>query len=193
MIVIVLATIAIAVAVVIMVLPPSSSSEPACRQAAASQKAAAGPERMETDPLPPPGPGNTNGADPWGGHSQIDPPQAPATPKRPADPDDLRLADPDDFADPFAGMARNATGDFWFSALDHACQKLKTCPDANQTTIATVCDTLSLLPKSPTTCATGKRCLDAIDRLSCTQTGSLADPTSIVTMFQDCTTAATSC
>ncbi len=193
MIVIVLATVAIAVAVVIMVIPPTSAE--ATGKRAHQPPPPPAPERMDTDPLPPPGAGNSNGADPWGGHSQIDPLPAP----RPAPqitPPDPAPVDPSGPVDPFAPFDHKTpdlTTDFWFSALDHACQKLKTCPAVDQTAMATVCDTLSVLPKSQTTCATGKRCLDAIDRLSRVQTGSLADPASIVTMFQDCTTAATSC
>ena len=59
MLVIVLASVAIVVAVVLMVWPPSSGHE--TKRALQPPPA---PERMETNPLPPPGAGNSNGADP---------------------------------------------------------------------------------------------------------------------------------
>ncbi len=199
MIVIVLATIAIAVAVVIMVMPPSTSDSAAGKHVI--QPPTPAPDRMDSNPLPPPGPGNSNGADPWGGHSQVDPPRhLDPVPQDP--PQQLQVpTDPDpDAIDPFGGIVGGGLGptggtgaaSFYTAALDHACQKLKACPDVDQT-LTSICDVLTLQPKAQTTCASGQRCLDAIDKLSCTQAGALSNPNSIVTLFQDCTNAVTSC
>ena len=162
------------------------------------------PEHMETDKLPTaPQPQGGRSSDPWSPpHSQADPRPTPdPLPADPADP-----ADPDDpTSDPFGGIAGGGSGgsfggtfggggaSFLYTALDHACRRLKTCPDVDQSMLSMTCDVMSSMPKQPVPgCAAAQRCLDAIDHMACSQTG-FANPTSVITMFQDCTTATTRC
>lgn len=191
MLVIVLASVAIIVAVVLMVWPPPA------HDAGRKVVQPPAPERMETDPLPPAGAGNSNGADPWGGHSQVDPPKAPVAPR--ATPDPLPpsprgqpqdpLADP--FGpDPFAGglNAQNATA-MMQAVMTHACDKLKSCPNADDMTTA-VCDGFKMFPKAPPpSCDAAQKCFDAIDKMDCTDD---ANPMSVMNM-QSCMQAALSC
>ncbi len=157
------------------------------------------PERMETDPLPPPGAGNSNGADPWGGRSQADPPVAPRQtpdplpPAAPAAPPQPAPQDP--FANPFGGLSAplSAGGDVAFAVMAHACTKLKSCPNADDTLTA-VCDSLAAFPHgAPPTCDAAKRCFEAIDKLDCSQDLSQTSPASMMMNMQDCVKAATTC
>lgn len=191
-VVIILAVIAIAGAVVIMVWPHGDSPGQHTLQPPPA------PERMDTDPMPQPG-----AADPWGGnnapHSQVVPRSTPdPLPAQPPQQPD------DDQQFGFGGMWGGATNglaggggagspDFMFAAMGHACQKLKTCPNADDT-LKSLCDVYSQFPPSapPANCAPAQRCLDAIDNMSCSQTG-YGSPLAVVNMFQDCTQAITSC
>src|SRR4051812_29811244 len=122
MLVIVLASVAIVVAVILMVWPPGQTD--AGRKMLSQPPA---PERMETDPLPPAGAGNTNGADPWGGHSQADPkaqPRVTPDPLPPKAPPADPLQDPFGSTDPFAGMSAASGGAVFQAVLVHACTKL---------------------------------------------------------------------
>jgi hypothetical protein len=192
MLVIVLASIAIVVAVVMMVWPQA----PTDKGRHITQPPA--PERMETDPLPPAGAGNTNGADPWGGHSQADP--APAAPR--ATPDPLppstppqNNADPDPI-DPLGGIGALggiAGPDIMMTAMAHACTKMKSCPNADDT-LTQVCDAVAMFPQSaPPSCDAGKRCLESIDKLDCNTSFDNTSPLALANQFQDCIKAATSC
>jgi hypothetical protein len=185
--VIILAILAIGAAVTLMVWPTGQSDSG--KRALQPPPA---PEHMETNPLPPSQPQGGGGADPWSPpHSQVDPRPTPdPVPNPPDEPDD-----PD--RDPFGGggVVGGTLGgaSFLYTELDHACRKLKTCPDVDQSMLSMTCDLVSSMPKRPVpSCAAAQRCLDAIDHMSCSQTG-FANPTSVITMFQDCTTATTRC
>lgn len=177
------AVVAIAGAIVTMVWPQHSSASTHMLQPPPA------PERMDTDPMPQPG-----ASDPWGTgnnapHTQVVPRSTPdPLPAQPPQQPD------DDQQFGFGGIGGAAGGspDFMLAALGHACKKLKTCPNADDT-LDTLCDTYMAFPQSatPTTCATGQKCLDAIDNMSCSQTA--ASPLSVVQMFGDCTKALTSC
>ena len=189
MLVIVLASAAIIVALVMMVWPPSAD---AGKHGVVQPPA---PERMSTDPLPPAGAGNANGADPWGGHSQAD----PAPPPR-ATPDPLPHAPlPDNQAapnqDPFAGGGLGLGGkstDVMFAAMEHACTRAKSCPNSDDT-LTSICDSLALFPHNAApNCDAAKRCFDAIDKLDC-DAGISSSPMGVVTTVQDCTRALTAC
>jgi hypothetical protein len=190
--VIILALLAIGTAVVLMMWPPNNIDEG--KHALQPPPA---PERMETNPLPPQG-GGTSG-DPWSApHSQADPRPTPRPTPDPIPIDPPTKPDDDDV---FGGISPNggvfggnlAGASFMYTELEHACRKLKTCPDVDQTTLSTVCDMVSSMPKqSAPSCDAGKRCLEAIDNMSCSQTG-FANPTSVIMMFQDCATASTRC
>lgn len=189
MLVIVLAVIAIVAATVIMVMPQGS------KKADGKMSAPPAPERMDMNPLP----DKQSQADPWGGGAPGSVPRAPDPQPQappPADPDD------DDLWGSGAGGGGALGGgglgtngaNFMITALDHACTKLKSCPDVDQSTLSSVCEAVSMMPKPPSVsgCAAAQRCLDAIDRLSCTQAAQ-ASPHSVFTMFDDCTRAATQC
>lgn len=187
MLVIMLASAAIIIALVMMVWPPAAAD--AGRRNVVHPPA---PERMNTDPLPPAGAGNSNGADPWGGHSQADPiPRATPDPL-PAAP--LPEADADPLADPFAGglgLGTRST-EVMFAAMEHACTKAKSCPNSDDT-LTSICDSLSLFPHGAApTCDAAKRCFDAIDKLDCAA-GVTSSPLSVVTTVNDCTRALSAC
>lgn len=191
MLVIGLAVVAIVAATVIMVMPQGSAKP--------SHKVSAppAPERMETNPLPE----KSSSLDPWGAPGgapqQAVPPMAPVTPRgqpQPPDPDD-------DFAQSGgigisggSSFTMNGTSAFMVNVLDHACTKFKACPDVDQSMISSICDAVGVMPKAapPAGCQAAKRCFDAIDRMSCAQAQS-SSPQSVLTLFQDCTEAATQC
>lgn len=191
MLVIVLASVAIVVAVVLMVWPPGQAD--AGRKMLSQPPA---PERMETDPLPPAGAGNTNGADPWGGHSQADPPAQPRVtpdplPKAPPPADPLR--DPFGSTDPFAGLSAASGGAVFQAVLVHACTKLKSCPNPDDT-VNTMCDAFSMFPKAPPPkCDAATRCFEAIDKMDCATDLNNMNPGDVMMKMQDCMTAATTC
>ncbi|MDB4958894.1 MAG: hypothetical protein JWO36_6463 [Myxococcales bacterium] len=208
-VVIIIAVLAIAAAITLMVWPTGQAD--AGKHALQPPPA---PEHMETDPLPPPPQHNGGAGDPWNApHTQADPRPAPnpVNPPEPPDPSD----DPD--LDPFSGGGvvggaggggvvggvggggvvggggGGMTGGFAFTAIDHACRKLKSCPDVDQTMLAMTCDLVGSMPKRPTpSCIAARRCLEAIDHMSCSKTG-FASPMLVISLFQDCTTATTSC
>ena len=204
MLVIVLASIAIIVAVVLMVWPASSDAAAGKR----SLQPPPAPERMETNPLPPPGQGNNNGADPWGGHSQIDPDQTDpvpghggAQPRHTPDPIPQAPVAPQDPDDPFSGMGQlgqlggMGNTNVMVAMMAHACDKLKACPSgADDDMLTNVCDSFSMFAQrsAPPTCDAAKRCFDAIDKMDCSSSG-FASPVTAVTSLQDCTRAMTSC
>jgi hypothetical protein len=186
MLVIVLASIAIVVAVVFMFWPPSADAGKRVLQPPPA------PERMETNPLPPPGQGNSNGADPWGGssggHSQADPP-----PRQTPDPPTAHN-DPNDLLSPFGNVAGTGS-DVMSALLAHACKKMKSCPSAgDDDLLANACDALAMMGQStaPPTCDAAKRCFDAIDKMDCTDAFG-GNPMAAVASMQACTTAMTSC
>lgn len=189
LLVILLAGTAIVGAVVIMVWP-QHHGEPSH-----TLKPPPAPERMDTDPSPT---APSMGADPWkqGNAAPVVPRSTPdpLPPQPPQQPDD------DQFG--FGGLANGLAGggtitgtapDFMFAAMGHACKKLATCPNADDT-LKSICDVYSSFPPAapPANCAPAQRCLDAIDNMSCSQSG-YGSPLSVVNMFQDCTKAITSC
>lgn len=195
MLVIVLAAVAIVTATVIMLLPPDR------KKARGKMSAPPAPERMQTNPLPEK-------------HSQIDPwaappgtvPQAPdpqpavPTPPAPMDPD---VPDPDDddiwgggggvggLGLPGGGgmLGTPGRGAFLINVLDRACKRLATCPDVDQSALTIICEQVAMIPKPPVPrCAAAQRCLEAIDRLSCSQ-AQFTSPMSMFTLFDDCSAA----
>ena len=192
MLVIVLAVIAIVAATVIMIIPPGSKKHDG------KMSAPPGPafERMETNPMP----DKSSQLDPWdngtGGPQGAVPrapdpqPQAPT----PVDPDDDLLGGNGGgiggggIAGGTFGMQGNA---MMIHVLDRACKKLKSCPDLDQSSLSTICDSVAMMPK-PTapTCAAAQRCFDAIDRLSCSQASAQSmSPLSVFGLFRDCSDA----
>jgi hypothetical protein len=188
MLVIVLAAIAIVTATVIMLLPPDRKNHDG------KMSAPPAPERMQTNPLPE----KQSQLDPWSpppGTVPQTPQPAPQAPSpSPADPDDDLWGGTGGLGGGGMGPLGSGGANFMITALDRACAKLKACPDVDQSALGPVCDAVGMMPKPPaaTTCQAAKKCLDAIDQLSCTDAQS-ASPHSVFTMFNDCTLAATQC
>jgi len=199
MIVIGVAVLAIVTAVVIMVLPQDHK--------ASGKKIGApppAPERMDVDPTnpkssqltPPPPQGDPN--DPW---AHADDPDDPGPQKgvlphvQPVDPF-AGQNDPNDPNDLFGNLGGGQTnpnaGSFMFAAVDKMCSKMKSCGNTDPT-MQTVCDQFSAMGKQfpAPTCDAAQRCLQAIDKLSCTN-----DAVNVVTALygiQDCSTALNDC
>jgi hypothetical protein len=182
MLVIALAVIAIVAATVIMILPQGS------KHGDGKMSAPPAPERMQTNPLMPDKHSQT---DPWDnsapGGTQ---PRMPATP--PADPDDTDLwGSGGGLGGGLGGSFGTAGANFMITALDHACKKFKSCPDVDQSSLQSVCEAVSIMPKPPksslSNCAAAQRCLDTIDRMSCADaTSNQVSPHSVFTMFNEC-------
>lgn len=179
MLVIVLAVIAIVAATVIMIMPPDTKSH------GGKMSPPPAPDRMQTNPIPE----KSSQIDPWDnglGNVPRTPDPVPPPPGQP---------DPDDDDDVFGGVIGGTPGgafgtagaNFMITALDHACAKLKSCPDVDQSTLTSVCEAVAMMPKAPaaTNCPSAQRCLDSIDRLSCTS-AQTASPHSVFTMFNEC-------
>jgi hypothetical protein len=188
MIVIGVAVLAIVTAVVIMVLPEDTKGS--------SKKIGTpppAPERMDLDPMPPKA-SQLNPGDPW---SQPDPGAQPQQPPRPTPPPDPSQPDPNDPNDLFGGLGGGAgiTGSaVMLTVFDKACNKLKTCPDIDQSMISTVCDQFASMPKppAPKNCPAAQRCFDAIDGMSCSQASSTS-PLTAIYLIKDCTSAMNDC
>jgi hypothetical protein len=188
MLVIILAVVAIVAATVIMVMPQGT------KKSDGKMSAPPAPERMDMNPIPE----KQSQVDPWSGA----PGSVPRTPDPQPQPQPPAAVDPDD--DDLWGSGAGGLGgggafgtngaNFMITALDHACTKLKSCPDVDQSTLSSVCEAVSMMPKPPSTgsCPAAQRCLNAIDHLSCTQAAQ-SSPHSVFTMFDDCTRAATQC
>lgn len=198
--VIILAGIAIAAAVVLMVWPPGKDAKADTRIPPPPA-----PERMDTNPLPPQGsqvtppsnpsaPSAPNGADPW---SQPTPdPQAQIDPD---DPTKDPFANPNagrgtNNANPFGGLGFNSRGSaVMVGVLQHACTRMAACGNSQ---IGMMCSSMTqLFGNTPApTCASAQRCFDRIDQIDCDKdVSSQSDVLGLMTTFQDCTEAMTSC
>lgn len=183
MLVIVLAVIAIVAATVIMIMPPESKSH------GGKMSAPPAPDRMQTNPMPE----KSSQIDPWDNGLGNVPRTPDPVPQPPAPaPDDDDLLGGGGVIGGMPGGGLGAQGDFMVTVLDRACAKLKSCPDLDQTAFSSVCDAVSMMglgaAKTPPTCPAAQRCLDAIDRLSCSD-ASQASPHSVFTMFNECALA----
>ena len=160
--VIILASIAIILAVVLMVWPKHDAVDVGTKNGAAGPA----PERMETNPLPPPS------DDPWkNGQPPGAQPQAPNPP--PDDPDTTQIDPNDPLKDPFSsgGLGGGLGGgkdQIAFTLLgniaNRLCDKAKTCSDQ---TVATMCSSITTFPVSPipSTCPQARRCMEIIDQI----------------------------
>lgn len=210
-IVIVLASLAIATAVVLMVYPPAGTAKADSRRLAPPPA----PERMDTNPLPPQGgvPPKSSGIDPWSkGKPQGAQPSQPVPP--PGYDDDDTQIDPDDLSadpfnpnggaggtfDPFGGLGGNPFGNlgalgmqdqFMFTLVGHVCTRAKTCGNSQLTDMCSTVDQLLQGGKAPS-CAAGQRCLAKIDSLDC-DVLSASNLLGAATLAQDCMEAIQSC
>lgn len=166
-----LAAVAIIAAVAIMVWPPA---KPARMRDQHGVQPPPAPEHMDSDPLP-------AQQDPWAAHTQADPPAPRHTPDPLPKPNDTGLQ-----------LPGGASGtDVMFAIMSHACTRLKTCPDADES-VRDMCDVFSqaqAITKAPD-CDAAKQCLDAIDKLDCQEA---ASPTSLLSTIPSCLKAETSC
>lgn len=192
--VIILAGIAIAAAVILMVWPAGKDAKADTRIPPPPA-----PERMDTNPLPPqgsmitpPSTPNPSAPDPWS--------QPTPDPQAQIDPDDPTK---DPFANPNAGGNRaNTLGGLGFNSrgsavmvgvLQHACTRMAACGNSQ---LGMMCSSMTqLFGATPApTCASAQRCFDRIDQIDCDKdVNSQADVLGLMTTFQDCTEAMTSC
>jgi hypothetical protein len=161
-----LAAVAIIAAVAIMVWPQSKKD----RDPQRALQPPPAPERMDSDPLPPSAP------DSWAGHSQVTPPPPSAAPQMP-------LIPPGGFGDSQIEMMMAVTA--------HACARLTTCPNVDDV-VRMACQMLARNTPNvaPPTCDAAKECLDAIDRLGCSDAATSA---AMMTTIPSCVKAGTSC
>jgi hypothetical protein len=173
-VVIALAGIAIVVAVGVLVWPTAPDTGKHAIQPPPA------PERMETNPLPPPA------DDPWGPHSNIDPSRGRSA--APIDP--FASGSDDDVLGGIVGGTTPGPHSFMDTALGHACRKLASCSHVDPSLCAGR-DRLARQP-APAGCVVGQRCLDAIEHLSCTTLPGIG-PYDLFGMIEDCRLAATTC
>ena len=183
------AVLAILLAVVALVWPDHAPAH-----AAVKQPPPPAPEHMNTDPLPPPR------TDPWdpGPATPPSPPHARALPVPPRP----SPADPDPPDDPgslsqLGPLAMPSTGSFMIAMASHLCARFHQCGTHNDF-IDMYCTGVQTLqqgmPAPAVTCAEGQRCLDAIERLSCTaQASDAAALSRVLVQFPDCIDAMTRC
>jgi len=177
-IVIVFATAAIGAAVVIMVWPASSD---AGKKHALQPPPA--PERMETQPLPPP-PAQAPDVDPWGPpaprHGQLAPVPVP---KDPLD---------DDSFDPFASLHGNGPAGLGGAGASevarvigkHLCSKLASC-GGDLGIAGAMCAAYATAPATVPHCPASDRCIHAIDQLTCDDANPAA-AWQLMQTLQDC-------
>jgi hypothetical protein len=162
-----LAAVAIIAAVAIMVWPQSKKD----RDPQRALQPPPAPERMDSDPLPPSAP------DSWAGHSQVTPPPPSAAPQLPP-------IKPDSMDD-------DKAIEMIMAVTAHACTRLQTCPNADET-IVEACKLIAQnAPNVAPTCDAAKECLAAIDGLDCADA-----PTAAAVMMRtipSCVKAETSC
>jgi len=185
MMVIVLAVAAIVAATVIMVMPAGAKHKDG------KMSAPPAPERMETNPMP----DKSSQLDPWDNGPANPAPAPPAAPK-PPDPDDTDIWGGTGGTPGGGGLGGNPFGGggngtaFMVTILERACKKLKSCPDADQSSLTVICDQVAMMPKSKQpSCAAAQKCLDAIDKMSCTSAAN-ASPMSMFTLIDACGEAA---
>ncbi|HEY1553535.1 MAG TPA: hypothetical protein VGF94_01815 [Kofleriaceae bacterium] len=188
--VIVLAVVVMLGAVALLVWP---SDPPAAAAKPSPGLPAASADRMPTEP-----------SDPWAGPSV--PPRsahhAAPVPVRPTpqpgsdSDDDTQLLDPNDLSK-IGPLAVPSGGSFMFAMATHLCTRLQACGTANDF-ITTYCEGMTTLqqqaPAPAPTCDQGKRCLDAIDKMSCTAKADDATALfQLMNQMPDCFQAMTRC
>jgi hypothetical protein len=186
-IVIGLAAVAIIAAVAIMVWPPSKPNRAAHDPHELQPPPA--PERMDSDPLPDPSTQQ---------HSQAEPPAPRHTPDPlPVQPAPRNIDPQDPFGSSPGGLSGLsplngiAGADMMMAVMGHACARLKSCPDADES-VRDMCDmfsSYSRTAKAPD-CDAARQCLEMIDKLDCS---AAATPAALMTTIPSCLKAETSC
>ena len=158
-----IAVVAIIVAVILMVWPPGQTT----RADAKTLAPPPAPERMDTNPTPsaPPPSGQ---ADPWKANPGAAPDPAPSQPHAQPTVPDIDDSQPPNLSDPFRGGGNSAMLGMTSAILKRACERLATCPTADDT-MKTFCDAgrLALPNTPPPTCSAAQRCLSQVDALPC--------------------------
>jgi len=183
------AAVAIIAAVAIMVWPPAKPDRTSHDQHELQPPPA--PEHMETDPLPPSQP------DPSARHSQAEPPAPRHTPDPlPVQPTPGNIDPQNPFGNApggLSGLSLNgvAGADMMMAVMGHACARLKSCPDADES-VRDMCDMFSSYSRTAKTpdCDAAKQCLEMIDKLDCS---AAATPAALMTTIPSCLKAETSC
>ena len=183
------AAVAIIAAVAIMVWPPAKPDRASHDQHELQPPPA--PERMDSDPLPPSQP-----------QPQMLPDQrSDAVPRHTPDPLPPQPAPRNiDPQNPFgnspgglSGLSLNgiAGADMMMAVMGHACARLKSCPDADES-VRDMCDMFSQYSRTAKApdCDAAKQCLEMIDRLDCS---AAATPAALMTTIPSCLKAETSC
>ena len=166
-IVIGIAVLAIIVAVILMVWPPGTTTKADAKTLAPPPA----PERMDTNPSPSTGGNGPQGSldDPWKSNPGAAPDPAPAQPAPPSVPD-IDDIQPPNLSDPFrsgGGLNDNMLG-MTTAILKHACDRLASCPNADDT-MKQLCTVGKMsLPNAPApTCSAAQKCLSEVDALPC--------------------------
>ncbi|HEY1547032.1 MAG TPA: hypothetical protein VGG28_04405 [Kofleriaceae bacterium] len=181
------AAVAIIAAVAIMVWPPSKPNRAAHDPHELQPPPA--PERMDSDPLPDPSTQQ---------HSQAEPPAPRHTPDPlPVQPAPRNIDPQDPFGSSPGGLSGLsplngiAGADMMMAVMGHACARLKSCPDADES-VRDMCDmfsSYSRTAKAPD-CDAARQCLEMIDKLDCS---AAATPAALMTTIPSCLKAETSC
>lgn len=175
-----IAVVAIIVAVILMVWPPGGTTKADAKTLAPPPA----PERMDTNPSPSTGNGPSGSVDPWT-NKNTTPDPTPAQPPAQTAPDIDQITPPN-LADPFrnggGGLNSQAALGLMSAIMKHTCDRLSSCPNANDPTIKMMCDAGRLAAPNtlPPTCSAAQRCLSKIDALPCDD----LDPASTLGMVQ---------
>jgi hypothetical protein len=167
-IVIGIAVLAIIAAVILMVWPPGGATKADAKTLAPPPA----PERMDTNPSPSTGNGPSGSLDPWSNKNGTTPDPAPAQPPVAPTVPDIDDIKPPDLSDPFRGGGGGINSQTMLgmtsAIMKRACDRLATCPTADDT-MKQFCDVGRLsLPNAPApTCSAAQRCLSKVDTLPC--------------------------
>lgn len=198
------AVLAIVAAVIVLLWPPGATSH------AGKLPPPPAPERMETDPLPPPS-GNPTAppaTDPWGGPSAPNPPpaqpHAQITPRHtpdplPDDPDDTDSIDQmgqlGQLGQLGSGLAQGGTATL-LQMAEHLCTRLNQC-GTTSSSMQMYCSAITGIKASlphVADCDARTRCLQKIDELSCsTQADDATALMTFMTQFSECMEAMRQC
>jgi len=136
------------------------------------------PEIEKSAPSPAPDRMPEQPTDPWAPsapppHAQVAPHATPVPDPLPPTVPDTQPMPPDDpnGLGSLGQLALPSGGSFMFAMATHLCKRLEQCGTANDF-ITTYCEGMTVLqqqaPQQAPACDQGKRCLDAIDKMSCT-------------------------
>jgi hypothetical protein len=158
-----IAVVAIIVAVILMVWPPGGATKADAKTLAPPPA----PERMDTNPTPATPP-PSSADDPWKANPGAAPDPAPSQPHAQPTVPDIDDIQPPNLSDPFRGGGNSNMLGMTSAILKRACDRLATCPTADDT-MKTFCEAgrLALPNTPPPSCSAAQRCLAQVDALPC--------------------------